>query len=693
MKNGNFFGEGVSERIRKPSRFFLELGEFQSKQTHSTFKDGEVIGTKMNLSSLMESTPATENQVAGYFSSKETLRKETLEKVYYLPVGLSAVQRDLYEILIKLHKNSIIRQLREGEDDFAAAYTNGNSTEQDDSLPPLSDDDLQNLLYRNMTLISNHPYLLVEHYMPKQLLLMESHERLFLASDKFSKFDKLLGVLEELSLNVVIVGHSIKELDLIEAFILGRDLNYKRYSGTSLYEDQNTVKLEENSAKSSAGSDKKTSKDDDYIPRSQRNRKHPKPAFPLSLHLITHQQLKTTFFEGVALDFIISFDPSLDENDSHINFLRSTTNTKYSADSLVPLIKIIVSQSQYHGFIKLKDSTDDEDALKRNTLFSAIANRRLDHTKELDELCGVSYQNLKGFFRDPFTNRWPVKDLPDFKIHTKEQVVQAVEQDYSIVFRENTTNKRIKTDIIVVPQQLNFKEYHRLLAQLTVARIANIEKTITLNKEKIRPLRLKSTIRHNETDNIKMKIGDLFKESKNLQEEVTVAEKRYERLELEYEKYEQNEKSLVEKKTYLLKIKQGETVLKDEELDSELKELEEFLTNLNSENEELLEKSGVLRSEYQRITSEAAEKSITSKTLDSKNKELLTRLNGQGSKLRQLKNEDIKISNDEEVEKLRANLKFLEFYNKKLSETVKEKISTLTVGRNGRVYRSTTPYI
>lgn len=655
----------------------------------------------MNLNSLVDaaaaaaSTASSEEQIFGHpaesdFSS-EAAGVDNLEKVYYLPVGLSPVQRDLYEILIKMHKNSIIKQLSDGEDELGSSYVNGTPNDIDSSSTILSDDDLQDLLYRNITLVSNHPYLLVEHYMPKKVLLMESHERLFLASDKFNKFDKLLGVLQDLPLNVVIVGHNIKELDLIEAFILGRDLNYKRYSGTPLYDEQKPIKPEENGK--NGNGDKKV-KDDEYIPRRQRNAKGTKSGFPLTLHLITHQHFKSTLFQGIALNFIISFDPSLDENDSHVNFLRTTSNSAYSAESPIPLIKIIVSQSQYHGLLKWKDNTNyDEDALKKQTLYSAIANRGIDHMKEFDLSYGVSYQKLKGFFQDPFKHKWPVSELPDFKIHSNEEIIQSVEQDYSIVFRETATNKRIKTDALIIPQQLNIKEYHRFLAKLTIARISSIEKTINLNKEKIRPFRLKSTIRHNETDNIKIKIGELFKESKKLHEDVNVAEKRYERLESEYEKHEQTEKALSEKKEYLGKIKSGDIELKNDVLNSELKELEEFLTNLKTDNKTLENRSGELRTEYQQTTSEAAEKSTTAKLLDSKNKELLTKLNGQGKKLRQLKNEDVKISTNEEIEKLRANLKFLELYNNKLSETVKEKVSTLTVGRNGRVYRSTTPYM
>lgn len=650
----------------------------------------------MNLSSIMDAGTANEADVMEYIptSSATSANDGNLKKVYYLPVGLSPVQRDLHEILIKLHKGSIISELTDKDDALGSSYTKNSPTDYDSFYPILTDDDMQNLLYRNMTLISNHPYLLVEHYMPKKLLLMESHERLFLASDKFNKFDRLLNVIQDLSLNIVIVGHNIKELDLIEAFILGRSLNYKRYSGTSLYEEQKESKSEQNGHKLGNGNtDKKSTKDDDYIPRSQRNPKAQKPPFPLTLHLITHQQLKSTYFEGVTLDFILSFDPSVDENDSHINYLRTTSNVAYSSELPIPLIKIVVSESQHHGFLKLKDTTDDLDALRKKTLYSAVANRGSDHSHDFDEAFGISYQNIKAFFQDPFGKKWPVADLPDFKVHSNEEVIQSVEQDYSTDFRETLTNKRIKTDIIVVPQQLDIKEYHRLLAKMTIARMASVEKTININKEKIKPLRLKSTIRHNEIDNVKLKVAELFKESKKLNEEAGVAEKRYERLELEYEKFEQSEKTLIEKKTNLTKIKNGETVLKDEELDGELKELEEFLAKLKTENEELSEKSGTLRAEYQLSTSEAAEKSTSAKALDTRNKELQAKIDGQGKKLRQLKNEDIKISTDEEIGKLRANLKFLEFYNNKLTETVKEKVSTLNVGRNGRVYRSTTPYV
>ncbi|CCH46284.1 HDA1 complex subunit 2 [Wickerhamomyces ciferrii] len=655
----------------------------------------------MNLNSLVEAA-ANGQQDLDRLPTGDLLPPniENLKKVYYLPVGLSPVQRDLIEILIKLHKNSILKQFRDEEEGITESYIQNNSNETDLSSPLLSESDLQNLLYRNLTLIANHPYLLVEHYMPTKLLLMESHERLFLSSDKFEKFDKLLNGIQGLSLNVVIVGHNIKELDLIEAFILGRSLNYKRYSGAQIVESQKSSSQssagsdQKNSNGSTSGSDKKSGKEDDYIPRSQKHPKVKASEFPLTLHLITYQQLKSTFFENTSLDFIISFDPFIDENDSHVEYLRTYKGKLSSSDQPIPLIKIIVAQSHQHGFLTLKDSNEDELKITQKTLYSAIANRSQDNSKLFDESYGVLFDHAKKFFQDPINNHWPIKGLPNFKLHTDEEIVQSLDQDFSVAFNtEGPTHKKIKSDVIVVPQQLTVKEYHQILAKLTIARISGIEKAINLNKEKIKPFKLKSTIKHNQSDNIKLKIADLFKESKKLQEEASSAEKRYERLELEYEKYETNEKSLTEKKDYLEKVESGEIVLKDEELDSELKELESFLSNLKTENEELSIKSDELRSEYQQITSDAAEKSGTAKLFETKDKELADKIQGQGKKLRLLINEDVKISNQEQAKVLQRNLKFLKIYNTKLSETVKEKVSTLTVGRNGRVYRSTTPYI
>lgn len=122
--------------------------------------------------------------------------------VFYVPCGLTNLQKELYKVLIFLHRDSLLSQIENGA----------------------QDEELNSLLVNNLQLVNNHPFLLVEHYIPKKLLLMESNERLMQQSDKFNKFDKIIQDLIPMNLNLIVIGKNIKELDLIEAFLLERKL-------------------------------------------------------------------------------------------------------------------------------------------------------------------------------------------------------------------------------------------------------------------------------------------------------------------------------------------------------------------------------------------------------------------------------------------------------------------------------------
>lgn len=160
--------------------------------------------------------------------------------VYYLPSPLTHLQRCLVEVLLKLHNSNLNKIIEQGGAD-----------DDDKQQDKLSDDDMMSLLVNNWESIESHPFLLVDHYIPKKLILMESSPNLIKDSGKFKQFDDLINKLENFKYNAIVVARTIKELDLIESYLLGRRLNYKRYTGASLY-DINTYQ-ESSSSSSSNG--------------------------------------------------------------------------------------------------------------------------------------------------------------------------------------------------------------------------------------------------------------------------------------------------------------------------------------------------------------------------------------------------------------------------------------------------------
>ncbi|CAB4254958.1 similar to Saccharomyces cerevisiae YDR295C HDA2 Subunit of a possibly tetrameric trichostatin A-sensitive class II histone deacetylase complex containing an Hda1p homodimer and an Hda2p-Hda3p heterodimer [Maudiozyma barnettii] len=153
--------------------------------------------------------------------------------VNYLPVGLTNFQKDLIEILVSIHAISFRNELNGVKHE---------PTMSDNGYPSLSSRQLTYMFNTHVRAVANHPCLLVDHYMPRQFLRMEPTERLINSSDKFRILQTLLHCLSTLCnpengelLKIAIISHSIKELDLLESIVLGKQFKLKRLSGTALY--------------------------------------------------------------------------------------------------------------------------------------------------------------------------------------------------------------------------------------------------------------------------------------------------------------------------------------------------------------------------------------------------------------------------------------------------------------------------
>lgn len=644
-------------------------------------------------------------------NQKENIKKRKMDQTFYVPAGLAPLQRELFEILVQLHKNSLLSLLKDPEDELT---TRLNSEGNQAVKKGLSDQVMLALLDANLNLVFNHPYLLVEHYMPKKLLLMESHERLMFASDKFAKFDKLLNLLMglEKNLDLIIVGESVKELDLIEAFILGRDLHYKRYSGAQLYEEKQPIPVAPVVTKKPY-----ENRDDDYVAKVHKKSKLKKSS-KLNLHLITSQKFKSFNFYQVTggdssssdntnetkefkVDFIISFDEHLDKKNDNIEMIRNLNN-----DKLIPLIKLLVLNSKTHGMLKyhgesspvlpqehLKEGAETEEDLSQDKilLYSSLVTRREDSINKYDEQFGRLLENLKPFFNSPKSELWPISGLPNFKIQNKTDIINSINTDYSFdIFRK--FNSDFKTDNVIISDEIDLKEYKILLTKLTIDRIEGIEEFINNEVNSLESKREYCTNEQNNIEDVKVKLGGMFKESKKLEQDLEGIDKTNERLTNELNKYTEINNELKSENEKLNKIISKEIVLNEDDLDKEIEQLTKELNSLTDSNTALSSQIDSLRTEYQHITTTAAEKSNLVKSLTAENTALTSKLNGPGLKLRQLQNEDAQIVNAETIKRLNKNLVFLQRYNSNLNDVVKQRISSLPVGRNGRLYRSTTPF-
>lgn len=153
--------------------------------------------------------------------------------VYYLPLQYTIYQKCLVDVLIQLHRSNIKAYLKrqEGEVD---------DEEMDDDAKTMSNESMFEAFIFNYKQITNHPSLLVDYYIPRDLLLLNTKENIVGLSNKYRQVSEILDRLVEKDARktIVLSVSDAKEMDLVESFLLGKfGLQYYRFSGSSLYYD------------------------------------------------------------------------------------------------------------------------------------------------------------------------------------------------------------------------------------------------------------------------------------------------------------------------------------------------------------------------------------------------------------------------------------------------------------------------
>lgn len=177
--------------------------------------------------------------------------------VFYLPLGQTVYQKCLIDILIQLHKPHITEYLlTQREHLLNSAGTRESSVKKEEeeekedvgsnhkpeTLQPsyMSDESMFEAFIFNYKQITNHPTLLVDHYIPRNFLLLSSKENIINLSNKYHQVSEILDKLVERNVRktIVISVSNAKEMDLVESFLLGKcGIQYYRFSGSSLYYD------------------------------------------------------------------------------------------------------------------------------------------------------------------------------------------------------------------------------------------------------------------------------------------------------------------------------------------------------------------------------------------------------------------------------------------------------------------------
>ncbi|CCE62824.1 hypothetical protein TPHA_0D01850 [Tetrapisispora phaffii CBS 4417] len=576
--------------------------------------------------------------------------------VFYIPVGLTSFQKDLIEILISIHSKAFKTELGIGEGDSVKAEEDRKDTNT--SLTTLSNIQMTYMFDSGIWSVLNHPCLIVDHYMPRQFLLMEPTERLINSSDKFKQLDMFLTSL--LSRNrttfpgvvkIALVSHGVRELDLLESYILGKKLKILRLSGKSLYKEgyQYPVSSENNKQKSKrrkkdSSSDSSSSHDsspnttaanrytgyakDDYDYSSKRNKnldsKEEKEDWiflTTSNHLLNNPKLLSEY----DIDIIISFDPLLDPNMEAFKNIKNLKNNKTAKK--LSIIKLVVKDSPDHFILHKKMSykkDNYQNILKSITHFlltresviptTTIACKSNEKIETTERYPKIAYRE---FIEKLLLGEDIKRILPELELSTnthlndEDEILKCCKStlcplDYSDLQLDNDTTIT------------NIKTYQSTLMKRTIERMKSLQNDYGIKKNIILNKRVEETNIQNSFDELKHSIGETFKKSQEMEKLANNSEKTLEKAQSEKDKLKAKLTKLQSKKLELSKLLSAETDSAVSDLKTNyLSQIENFtkeFEQIKKINDDLSKKNDDLRLDYQQKSSKAAELAQTLKS-------------------------------------------------------------------------------
>lgn len=324
--------------------------------------------------------------------------ESNLDGDYSLPVPMTEFQRQLCDEVVSLHYSDILKFYdRQDWDDT--------TFEKDQVLSTSLDD-----LYKNSQLVAIHPFLVVDHYMPTNLFLKNVPSHLCKYSGKFNTLAQIIDIIRTKHMNVALVCKSNKkETDIIEAVLLGKSINYKRYTGNYL---RSTPKV---------------------------NKKHS------TVHLFSSNAEDSRMHEldnNIFFNFVIAFDTSFDPLEPHIERLRmqSKDNTQ------CPIIRLIPYYSAEHIANKFHHLIHDRALYMKRVVAAIVILRGRVGTIPVD-LRPYYAQGLK--FLEPWFNDlggstgkknekqpqrgWPIPPLPDINVYSGQDVEYSLLTEITVV--------------------------------------------------------------------------------------------------------------------------------------------------------------------------------------------------------------------------------------------------------------------
>lgn len=330
----------------------------------------------MDLGRILDGTPEPPTIIPNFdlFTNGTLHPADTnVLRDYVLPVPMTPFQKQLTDDVVSLHYSDILNFYETGS---------------------LENQVLQHSmehLYANTQLVATHPYLLVQHYLPPNLLLKDVPNKLAKESGKFQILVDFIELVRDKKMDIALVSRAGKSFDLIEALLLGKMINYKRYSGSYLRQNSKTYK--------------KFS----------------------TIHLFPSSQLDSTYIGSERFDLVIAFDLSFDLADPHIKAVR--TQSRPVGSPPAPVIRFIPYYSAEHIIYKFQELKTQDETLFMKRVVAAIVilrGRAGSLPVDLRPYYSLGMKFLLPWLSDPTNNHWPLPATPEIDIYSAEDVEKSL---------------------------------------------------------------------------------------------------------------------------------------------------------------------------------------------------------------------------------------------------------------------------
>lgn len=553
---------------------------------------------------------------------------------YVLPVPMTESQRTLTDQVVSLHYSDILKLF-----------------ETDESVMHES----LETLFVNSQLVATHPYLLVEQYEPHNILLKEVPSQLARESGKFKVLADIIDLIKDDRKHVALVCRPGKTMDLIEAYILGKFVNYRRYSGSYLREP--------------------SGEEDEFS----------------VVHLIPSSNLDPSFVEN-KFDFVIAFDQSFSKTEPHVaKILKS--HTKPPAP--LPIVRLVPLNSVEH--ISLKFSEDPTGDFLKKVLAAVVCLRWSVGSipADLKPIYHKHLEPLADWFHNP-TSPWQLPKLPQVEEYSSSDVEESLLKEWEDEDqKESPTDdqigkgangyyktKRLKRETDYVSDDRNTENDDELVPYQTLMThqlVRKINQLITHNsqlKAALESYKSTSSRRQETYEELVEEMGTKVQAIDELENRLRFTERKVERLTTERERaVEKTDRVTQELLTTRETIQNGppETAKLDEqrrrieELETELKKTNDKLESRNRENE-------YMREEYQKASSAAADAHAQIKTLKEENAELEKRADGEAIRLRSLTFDEERSTKDDQIKELTSKLELLEEHLRRMMDSEKQQV-------------------